>query len=73
MHKDDPAVRFSEAAKLAESHFRAGALSLQLFMDAQAGYLEAVDSALLIQEQAVEAGFSLRELSGVPFNPVASR
>ena len=73
MHKDDPAVRFSEAAKLAESHFRAGALSLQLFMDAQAGYLEAVDSALLIQEQAVEAGFRLRELSGVPFNPVASR
>ena len=73
MHKDDPAVRFSEAAKLAESHFRAGALSLQLFMDAQAGYLEAVDSALLIQEQAVEAGFHLRELSGVPFNPVASR
>ena len=48
-------------------------MSLQLFMDAQAGYLEAVDSALLIQEQAVEAGFRLRELSGVPFNPVASR
>ncbi len=73
MHKDDPAVRFSEAAKLAESHFRAGALSLQLFMDAQAGYLEAVDSALLIQEQAVEAGFHLRELSGIPFNPIATR
>ena len=73
MHKDDPAVRFSEAAKLAESHFRAGALSLQLFMDAQAGYLEAVDSALLIQEQAVEAGFHLRELSGVPFNPIATQ
>ena len=73
MHKDDPAVRFAEAAKLAESHFRAGALSLQLFMDAQAGYLEAVDSALLIQEQAVEAGFHLRELSGVPFNPIANR
>ncbi len=73
MHKDDPAVRFSEAARLAESHYRAGALSLQLFMDAQAGYLEAVDSALLIQEQAVEAGFRLRELSGVPFNPVATR
>jgi cobalt-zinc-cadmium efflux system outer membrane protein len=73
MHKDDPAVRFAEAAKLAESHFRAGALSLQLFMDAQTGYLEAVDSALLIQEQAVEAGFRLRELSGVPFNPLVTR
>ena len=73
MHKDDPAVRFAEAAKLAESHFRAGALSLQLFMDAQAGYLEAVDSALLIQEQAVEAGFHLRELSGVSFSPVVTR
>ena len=73
MHKDDPAVRFAEAAKLAESHFRAGALSLQLFMDAQAGYLEAVDSALVIQEQAVEAGFRLRELSGVPFTPVSVR
>jgi len=73
MHKDDPAVRFAEAAKLAESHFRAGALSLQLFMDAQAGYLEAVDSALVIQEQAVEAGFRLRELSGVNFNPVSAR
>ena len=73
MHKDDPAVRFAEAARLAESHFRAGALSLQLFMDAQAGYLEAVDSALLIQEQAVEAGFHLRELSGVSFSPVVTR
>ena len=73
MHKDDPAVRFAEAAKLAESHFRAGALSLQLFMDAQAGYIEAVDSALVIQEQAVEAGFRLRELSGVNFNPVSPR
>jgi cobalt-zinc-cadmium efflux system outer membrane protein len=73
MHRDDPAVRFAEAARLAESHFRAGALSLQLFMDAQAGYLEAVDSALLLQEQAVEAGFRLRELSGTTFNPVSTR
>lgn len=73
MHQDDPAMRFAEAARLAESHFRAGALSLQFFMDAQTGYLEAVDSALLLQEQAVEAGFRLRELSGVSFNPVAAR
>jgi len=42
-------------------------------MDAQAGYLEAVDSALLIQEQAVETGFRLRELSGMPFNPLVTR
>jgi cobalt-zinc-cadmium efflux system outer membrane protein len=73
MHQDDPAVRFAEAARQAEAHFRAGALSLQLFMDAQAGYLEAVDSALLLQEQAVEAGFRLRELSGTPFSPVSDR
>ena len=73
MHKDDPATRFSEAARLAEAHYRAGALPLQLFMDAQAGYLEAVDSALLLQEQAVEAGFRLRELSGVSFSPVVTR
>ena len=39
----------------------------------KAGYLEAVDSALLIQEQAVEAGFHLRELSGVSFSPVVTR
>lgn len=73
MHKDDPAERFAEAARTAEAHYRAGALSLQLFMDAQAGYLEAVDSALLLQEQAVEAGFRLRELSGMNFNPVSDR
>ena len=73
MHQDDPAVRFAEAARLAEAHYRAGALSLQLFMDAQAGYLEAVDSALLLQEQAVEVGFRLRELSGDPFSPVSIR
>mgnify|MGYP000214853849 CR=1 FL=1 len=66
-------VRFAEAARLAEAHYRAGALSLQLFMDAQAGYLEAVDSALLLQEQAVEVGFRLRELSGDPFSPVSIR
>jgi hypothetical protein len=73
MHQDDPAVRFAEAARQAEAHFRAGALSLPLFMDAQAGYLEAVDSALLLQEQAVEAGFRLRELSGTTFSPVSTR
>lgn len=73
MHKDDPAVRFAESARLAEAHYRAGALSLQIFMDAQAGYLEAVDSALLLQEQAVEAGFRLRELSGIPFSPISPR
>jgi len=32
-----------------------------------------VDSALLLQEQAVEAGFRLRELSGTTFNPVSTR
>lgn len=73
MHQDDPATRFAEAARLAEGHYRSGALSLAFFMDAQAGYLEAVDSALLLQEQAVEAGFRLRELSGVSFSPVAAR
>ena len=49
------------------------AFGWKLFMDAQAGYLEAVDSALLLQEQAVEAGFRLRELSGTTFSPVSTR
>ncbi len=73
MHRDDPAVRFADAARQAEAHFRAGALTLNLFMDAQTAYLDAVDSVLLIQEQAVEAGFRLRELSGVTFSPVSVR
>jgi len=67
---DDPAARFSEAARQAEAHFRAGAIPLQLFMDAQAGYIEAVDAALLLQEQVAEAGFRLRELSGATFTPL---
>lgn len=68
---DDPAVHFARAARQAETHFRAGAISLQLFMDAQTGYIEAVDAALLLQEQAAEAGFKLRELSGAAFTPLA--
>ena len=70
MHQDDPAQRFAEAARTAERHFRAGAINFQLFMEAQSGYLDAVDAVLALQEEAVEAGLRLRELSGVDFNPV---
>ena len=70
MHPDDPAQRFAEAARTAERHFRAGAINFQLFMEAQTGYLDAVDAVLALQEEAVEAGLRLRELSGVDFNPV---
>jgi cobalt-zinc-cadmium efflux system outer membrane protein len=70
MHQDDPAERFAEAARTAERHFRAGAIGFQLFMEAQSGYLDAVDAALALQEEAVESGLRLRELTGADFTPV---
>lgn len=70
MHQDDPAERFAEAARTAERHFRAGAIGFQLFMEAQSGYLDAVDAALVLQEEAVESGLRLRELTGADFTPV---
>lgn len=73
LQKDDGALRFADAARQAELHYREGALSMQFFMEAQASYLEAIDATLLLQEQAVEVGFRLRELSGTGFTPILIR
>jgi len=70
----DAAERFAAAARDAEQRYRDGALTLPLYLETRSACLDAVDAALALQEQAVEAGFRLRELSGLSFNPLeASR
>lgn len=63
------AVRFAAAAAEADRRHREGALALPLYLETRAACLDAIDAALALEEQAAEAGFRLRELSGLPLDP----
>lgn len=62
--KGDAITRFSEAAALADRHYRLGAVPTATFVELQDKYLEAVESISEAQSQALEAGLMLEELTG---------
>ncbi|HAL72913.1 MAG TPA: transporter [Verrucomicrobiales bacterium] len=62
--KGDAITRFSEAATLADRHYRLGAVPTATFVELQDKYLEAVESISEAQSQALEAGLMLEELTG---------
>ena len=66
----DAAVKFREAASLADRHYRLGSVPLGTYIELQASYLEAVEALLDTQREALDAGLRLRELTGLDFNPV---
>ena len=64
------AGKFREAAALADRHYRLGAVPLSTYVELQNSYLDAIESLLATEHEALEAGLRLRELTGLDFNPV---
>jgi cobalt-zinc-cadmium efflux system outer membrane protein len=64
--KDDAAVKFSDAAALADRHFRLGAVPMSTFVELQDKYLEAAEAINEARTQALEAALTLEELTGAP-------
>jgi cobalt-zinc-cadmium efflux system outer membrane protein len=64
------AEKFREAAALADRHYRLGAVPLATYVELQNSYLDAVEALLATQRETLEAGFRLRELTGLDFKVV---
>ncbi len=66
----DSAKKFREAAELADRHYRLGAVPIATYVELQSSYLEAVESLLDTQSEALEAGLKLQQLTGLEFNAI---
>ncbi len=66
----DAAEKFREAAALADRHYRLGAVPLATYVELQNSYLDAVESLLATEREALEAGLRLQLLTGLDFNAV---
>lgn len=64
--KGDAIDKFSEAAELADRHYRLGAVPMGTFVELQDKYLEAVESIAEARSQALESALMLEELTGSP-------
>ncbi len=64
--KGDAAAKFSEAAALADRHYRLGAVPISTYVELQDKYLEAVEAINSAQAQALESAVMLEQLVGAP-------
>lgn len=63
----DSVGEFAAAAKLADDHYRLGAVPVTTYVEVQKQYLEAVDALLDTRRDALAAGAALEELTGLNF------
>ena len=66
----DTVEKFREAAELADRHYRLGAVPVATYVELQHGYLEAIESLLDTQREALTAGLKLQQLTGLDFSAV---
>lgn len=66
----DAAMKFREAAELADRHYRLGAVPIGTYVELQNSYLDAVAALLATQREALEAGLKLQQLTGLELNSV---
>lgn len=66
----DAVEKFREAAAIADRHYRTGAVPVATYVELQHGYLDAVESLLDTQSEALAAGLKLQQLTGLDLNPV---
>jgi cobalt-zinc-cadmium efflux system outer membrane protein len=71
--KGDAVTKFSEAAALADRHFRLGAVPMSTFVELQDKYLEAVEAIHSTQTEALEAALTLEELTGAPGSLITTK
>lgn len=60
----DAAARFSDAAQLADQHYRLGAVPISTYLELQKQYLDTVDTMLATQLDAMEARQQIELLAG---------
>jgi cobalt-zinc-cadmium efflux system outer membrane protein len=66
----DSAVKFREAAALADQHYRLGAVSISTYVELQNSYLDAIEALLDTQSETLAACLKLQELTGLEIYPV---
>lgn len=66
----DSVQRFREAAELADRHYRTGAVPIATYVELQNSYLDAVEALLDTQNETLEAGLKIQQLTGLDLNPV---
>lgn len=67
---EETTTKFREAAELADRHYRLGAVPIATYVELQTSYLDATDALLSTQQEALEAGLKLQQLTGLNFNAV---
>ncbi len=67
--RPDSVKHFKDAAELADRHYRLGAVPISTYVELQQQYLEAVESLLETELEALEAAAQLEQLTGLtPLN-----
>lgn len=64
--RPDSARYFKEAAEVADRHYRLGAVPVSTFVELQKQYLEAIESLLDTQREALDSASQLELLAGLP-------
>ncbi len=69
----DAIDEFRAAAALADRHYRLGAVPIGTYVELQHSYLDAVEALLATQQDTLNAGLMLQELTGLELNLVEER
>ncbi|MGE3309874.1 MAG: TolC family protein [Limisphaerales bacterium] len=67
--RPDSVGHFRNAAEVADRHYRLGAVPISTYVELQKQYLDAVESLLDTQKEALEAAARLETLTGVSVQP----
>jgi len=68
--RPDAVQHFKDAAELADRHYRLGAVPISTYVELQKQYLEAVESLLDTEKEALESAAQLELLVGSPLSLV---
>lgn len=68
----DAALRFREAADLADRHYRLGAVPIGTYVELQNSYLEAIDAIYATQQETLAAAGELQLLTGLELSRSAT-
>jgi cobalt-zinc-cadmium efflux system outer membrane protein len=66
----DTMTKFRDAADLADRHYRLGAVPIATYVELQNSYLDALDALFSTEQETLEAGLKLQQLTGLNFNAV---
>lgn len=68
--RKDAVEKFRASAELADRHFRMGTIEVSTYVELQTSYLDAVEALLDTQNEILNAGLNLQEITGVNLDPL---